>query len=178
MTSIAQKIPRYILGMSDQPDELKVPGQVRDAENVLPDVTLGLLKRPGTKYISDLTTTATGTWFHIHKNNPLAGSERYLGQITRAGQVLIWDLYTGVAQDVTYSDVPVSPDALENYDDSGNTATTEDYFIHQQDNQLQLLTVNDFTFVTNRKATPSMSGEAISTRPYEAFVEQIGRAHV
>lgn len=171
MTSIAQKIPRYIFGMSDQPDELKVPGQVRDAQNVLPDVTLGLLKRPGTKYISDLTTTSLGTWFHIHKNNPLAGSERYLGQITRAGAVLIWDLYTGVAQDVTYSDIPVSPDALENYDDSGNTATSEDYFIHQQNNQLQVLTVNDFTFVTNRKATPSMSGESVSTRPYEAFIE-------
>jgi len=171
MTSIAQKIPRYILGMSDQPDELKVPGQVRDAENVLPDVTLGLLKRPGTKYISTLTTTALGKWFHIHKNNPLAGSERYIGQITRTGQVFIWDLYTGTAQDVTYSDVPVSPDELDDYDDSGNTATSQNYFIHQQDNQLQVLTVNDYTFVTNRKATASMSAEAVSTRPYEAFVE-------
>ena len=171
MTSIAQKIPRYIFGMSDQPDELKVPGQVRDAQNVLPDVTLGLLKRPGTKYISDLTTTALGTWFHIHKNNPLAGSERYIGQITRTGQVFIWDLYTGLAQDVTYSDVPLSPDELDNYDDSGNTATLEDYLIHQQNNQLQVLTVNDYTFVTNRKATPSMSGESVSARPYEAFVE-------
>ncbi len=171
MTSITQKIPRYILGMSDQPDELKVPGQVRDAENVLPDVTLGLLKRPGTKYISDLTTTALGKWFHIHKNNPLAGSERYIGQITRTGQVFIWDLYTGTAQDVTYSDVPLSPADLDDYDDSGNTATSEDYFIHQQNNQLQVLTVNDYTFVTNRKATPSMSGESVSARPYEAFVE-------
>ena len=171
MTSIAQKIPRYILGMSDQPDELKVPGQVRDAQNVLPDVTLGLLKRPGTKYISDLTDTALGKWFHIHKNNPLAGSERYIGQINREGEVFIWDLYTGVAQDITYSDVAVSPDELDNYDDSNNTATSEDYFIHQQDNQLQVLTVNDYTFVTNRKATPSMSGESVSARPYEAFVE-------
>jgi len=171
MTSISQKIPRYILGMSDQPDELKVPGQVRDAENVLPDVTLGLLKRPGTKYISDLTTTALGTWFHIHKNNPLASSERYIGQITRTGQVFIWDLYTGLAQDVTYSDVAVSPDDLDNYDDSGNTATSNDYLIHQQNNQLQVLTVNDYTFVANRKATPSMSGESVSARPYEAFVE-------
>lgn len=171
MTSIAQKIPRYILGMSDQPDELKVPGQVRDAENVLPDVTLGLLKRPGTKYISDLTTTATGTWFHIHKNNPYTGSERYIGQITRAGELFIWDLYTGVAQDVTYSDVVVNPDELDNYDDSGNTATSEDYFIHQADNQLKVLTVNDYTFVTNRNALPSMSEEVVSTRPYEAYIE-------
>ena len=171
MTSITQKVPRYILGMSDQPDELKVPGQVRDAQNVLPDVTLGLLKRPGTKYISNLTDTALGQWFHIHKNNPFSGSERYIGQITRTGEVLIWDLYTGLAQDVTYSDVPIDPADLDNYDDSGNTATSEDYFIHQVNNQLQILTVNDYTFVTNRNATPSMSGESVSARPYEAFVE-------
>ncbi len=171
MTSITQKIPRYILGMSDQPDELKVPGQVRDAQNVLPDVTLGLLKRPGTKYISNLTNTATGKWFHIHKNNPFTGSERYIGQITRQGQVLIWDLYNGVAQDVTYSDVPIDPSTLDDYDDSGNTATSEDYFIHQTNNQLQVLTVNDYTFVTNRNAQPSMSEEVVSARPYEAFVE-------
>ena len=171
MTSITQKVPRYILGMSDQPDELKVPGQVRDAQNVLPDVTLGLLKRPGTKYISNLTNTATGKWFHIHKNNPFSGSERYIGQITRAGEVFIWDLYTGLAQDVTYSDVPINPDELDNYDDSGNTATSEDYLIHQVNNQLQVLTVNDYTFVTNRKVTPSMSGESVSARPYEAFIE-------
>lgn len=171
MTSISQKIPRYIFGMSDQPDELKVPGQVREAQNVLPDVTLGLLKRPGTKYISDLTTTATGKWFHIHKNNPFTGSERYIGQITRQGQLFVWDLYTGLAQDVTYSDIAVNLDELDNYDDSGNTATSEDYFIHQTDNQLQVLTVNDYTFVTNRTATPSMSEEVVSARPYEAFVE-------
>ena len=171
MTSITQKIPRYILGMSDQPDELKVPGQVRDAENVLPDVTLGLLKRPGAKYISNLTSTVTGKWFHIHKNNPLAGSERYIGQITRTGQVFVWDLYTGLAQDITYSDVPLDPDTLDDYDDTGNTATNEDYFRHQADNQLQVLTVNDYTFVTNRRALPSMSEEVVSARPYEAFVE-------
>ena len=171
MTSIAQKIPRYILGMSDQPDELKVPGQVRDAQNVLPDVTLGLLKRPGTKYISDLTTTALGKWFHIHKNNPFTGSERYIGQITRQGQVLIWNLNTGLAQNVTYSNVAISPDELDEYDDSGNTATLQDYFIHEQDNQLQVLTVNDYTFVTNRSTSPSMSEEVVTARPYEAFVE-------
>jgi hypothetical protein len=171
MTSIAQKIPRYIFGMSDQPDELKVPGQVRDAENVLPDVTLGLLKRPGTKYISDLTTTATGKWFHIHKNAAPVGSERFLGQITQQGQVFIWDLYTGLAQNVTYSDVAVSPDSLDDYDPTDNTDTLQDYFIHEEHNQLDVLTVNDYTFVTNKTATPSMSEEVISVRPYEAFIE-------
>ena len=46
MASISQTIPYYIQGISEQPDQLKKKGQVRDALNVLPDITDGLLKRP------------------------------------------------------------------------------------------------------------------------------------
>ena len=44
MAGITQSIPNYILGMSEQPDELKNPGQVKDIKNGIPDVTLGLTK--------------------------------------------------------------------------------------------------------------------------------------
>ena len=39
MSSVTQTIPSYTGGLSQQPDELKVPGQVKTAKNVLPDVT-------------------------------------------------------------------------------------------------------------------------------------------
>ena len=39
MPSVTQTIPSYTGGLSQQPDELKVPGQVKKAQNVLPDVT-------------------------------------------------------------------------------------------------------------------------------------------
>ena len=51
MPSITQTIPNYVSGISEQPDELKTPGQLTVAKNVLPDVTQGLLKRPGGKLI-------------------------------------------------------------------------------------------------------------------------------
>ena len=38
MSSVSQIIPNFIGGINDQPDELKKPGQVRDAVNVIPDV--------------------------------------------------------------------------------------------------------------------------------------------
>ena len=47
MTSIAQTVPNYIFGISEQPDYLKRPGQVVDSVNMTPDVTSGLTKRPG-----------------------------------------------------------------------------------------------------------------------------------
>ena len=176
MTSIAQKIPRYILGMSDQPDELKVPGQVRDAENVLPDVTLGLLKRPGTKYISELTSTSTGTWFTIYKNNRVNNDERYICQITRTGNVNIWSMKSGKPMTVKYAAEPIDPNGEQvsgfytatNLTDAG---APEDYFIHDNDNDLHTMSVNDYTFVTNKRVSVSMSNSVTEKRPYEAFVE-------
>ena len=41
MATVTQQIPNYILGISDQPDELKLNGQVKDLQNAYPDITLG-----------------------------------------------------------------------------------------------------------------------------------------
>ena len=68
MSGVTQKIRRFTGGISDQPDEQKLPGQVRDAFNCTPDVVYGLLKRPGTNLIpwSD-DVTDEGKWFWINR---------------------------------------------------------------------------------------------------------------
>ena len=73
MASVTQLVPTLTGGVSQQPDELKVPGQVNVANNVLPDVTHGLLKRPGGKLISSLSdgtnnSTSNGRWFHYYRD--------------------------------------------------------------------------------------------------------------
>jgi len=183
MTSIAQKIPRYILGMSDQPDELKVPGQVRDAENVLPDVTLGLLKRPGTKYVSQLTTNSEGTWFTIYKNDRVESDERYICQITRQGDVNIWSMKSGKAMTVLYTAdaINLEGEQVGGFYTAGNLtaiAGPEDYLVHSNNNDLHTMSVNDYTFITNRRTPVSMSNSVTTTRPYEAFVELKALAHL
>ena len=112
MTSITQKIRRFTGGISDQPDEQKLPGQVRDAVNCTPDVVYGLLKRPGTNYLpwiaedsDDVLTDVTsgGKWFFYDRLNAV-GQERYVGQINNVdGTVRIWDLFSGKEQEVRYS---------------------------------------------------------------------------
>ena len=59
MTSVTQTIPTLTGGLSQQPDELKIPGQVNVATNVIPDVTHGLLKRPGGKLVKSLSDDST-----------------------------------------------------------------------------------------------------------------------
>ena len=66
MTSITQKIPNLIGGISQQPDELVPLGSVKDALNVIPDVTDGLRKRSGSRLVNPLLTNPRGSWFHYN----------------------------------------------------------------------------------------------------------------
>ena len=67
MASVTQKIPNYVLGISTQPDEKKVPGQVVDLVNGVPDVVRQLIKRPGSQLVKEITTTS----------NPYGDSKTY-----------------------------------------------------------------------------------------------------
>jgi len=115
MPNIRQTIPNYIQGISQQPDELKVPGQVRDALNCIPDVTTGLSKRPGARLINPIGFTDVGValenfqptqrdghWFTFEGEDKKA----FIGVIKRDGVVLIWDTYSGLPEIVKYQQVP------------------------------------------------------------------------
>jgi hypothetical protein len=77
MRTITQRIPNLLLGISQQEDIRKFPGQLVKADNVFPDFTLGLLKRPGGKYVSNLQEASTaGRWFSIIRDT----DEKYVCQ--------------------------------------------------------------------------------------------------
>jgi hypothetical protein len=107
MPNITQKISSYVHGISQQPDHLKKAGQVNDALNVIPDVTLGLVKRPGSELISTLNTTKEGKWFTIFRDT----TEKYIGQYLN-GSIRIWSLIDGSPRVIRYNSTPdlVNPD--------------------------------------------------------------------
>ena len=136
MATVTHNIPTLTGGISQQPDELKLAGQVNVAKNVLPDVTHGLLKRPGSELVKTLSNgsktiySAASKWFHYYRSD----SEQYIGQIKLStGDIRIWNCQTGAECDVTFASDDV-----------------KSYLIADQDEKLQTLTVNDYTFVTNR----------------------------
>lgn len=96
MKTITQRIPNLLLGVSQQPDLRKFPGQVVSADNVFPDFALGLLKRPGGKYVSKLADANTGgRWFSIIRDS----NEKYVGQY--ADNIFrIWSLLDGSVRKV------------------------------------------------------------------------------
>ncbi len=141
MASVTQTIPQFSLGMSEQPDNLKFPGQVTEIVNAIPDVTKGLFKRPGSKRIgtSPLANVQSGgSWFHYFRDET-EGS--YIGQVAADGQVRVWRCSDGTQMTTAYGT-------------GGQTAIT-DYLATSTPENLQFLTINDTTFVSNRDTTNS-----------------------
>jgi len=159
MANVTQTIPSYTAGISQQPDEIKVPGQVNIATNVFPDITEGLTKRPGTRFIKQLDADGAATdsqdqgkWFHYYRDE----TEQYLGQISRTGNINMWKCSDG------------SPVTVNS---SGNIPDMATYLTHTADQDIQTLTLNDYTYITNRTKTTSMSSTTEATRPPEAYIE-------
>ena len=155
MGSVTQLIPTLTGGISQQPDELKVPGQVNVADNVLPDVTHGLMKRPGGKFIASLSdgtnnAQTNGKWFHYYRDE----NEQYIGQVSRTGDINMWKCSDGSEMTV-----------------SGSTSAMATYLTHSNDEDIQTLTINDFTFFTNRLKTVAMASTVETVRPPEVYLE-------
>jgi len=141
MASVTQTIPQFSLGMSEQPDNLKFPGQVTEIVNAIPDVTKGLFKRPGAKRIgtSPLTNVQSGgSWFHYFRDET-EGS--YIGQVAADGQVRVWRCSDGTQMTTAYG--------------TGGQTAIQNYLATSTPENLQFLTINDTTFVTNRDSTNS-----------------------
>jgi hypothetical protein len=81
MSTITQRIPNLLLGISQQPDNRKFPGQLRDSVNAFPDYALGLLKRPG---------GTSGKWFSILRD----AQEKYVAQYDN-NTFRVWSLLDG-----------------------------------------------------------------------------------
>ena len=169
MSSITQTIPNYTGGISEQPDQLKVPGQVKSVQNAIPDVVHGLYKRPGAKRLgtAPLTNVQTGgSWFHYHRDET-EGS--YIGQVAADGKVRIWSCNDGTEKTVHYD----TAGQAYNASDSDHTSITS-YLTPSvvngvsQTEDIQALTINDTTFLNNRSKIVTTTGTT-DARPHKNF---------
>ena len=200
MASVTQTIPQFSLGMSEQPDNLKFPGQVTEIVNAIPDVTKGLFKRPGARRIGtnaltnvysnpNHATNKTGAWFHYFRDEQ-EGS--YIGQVDINGNVRVWRCSDGTEMTVEMragkwkstreyaigdevsttnnrvykATAAISSGGSEPTHTSGTTnnwehietqlasfVTIGNYLQTLDPENLQFLTINDTTFVSNRDGT-------------------------
>ena len=142
MASVTQTIPSFTGGISEQPDQLKFPGQVKDVTNAIPDITRGLYKRPGAKRVGTTplaNVQSGGSWFHYHRDEE-EGS--YIGQVAADGQLRMWKASgdnAGAAQTIVYG--------------TGGQTAIQNYLATSNAENIQFLTINDTTFVSSRDST-------------------------
>lgn len=156
MTSVTQKIPNYIQGMSEQPDELKLQGQTTDLLNCVPDIVNQVVKRPGSRFVQNVDSEIDAEWFNYYRDE----QEQYIGCIKQDGTVRIWDALNGNEETVT------------------QTQATKDYFATTAEGatsrgleDLQTYTINDFTFVTNRNVFPRMTDDKTPVLENQGYAE-------
>jgi len=148
MAQINQRIPNFLGGVSQQPDKIKFPGQLRVCDNAVPDITFGLKKRPPAEFVGNLTNaTSSGHWYEILRD----GDEKYIVQITPSNSggmpIRVWDLADGTEKSLTNS----SGDSLFSYL-SGATSpyavtTIQDYTLIANPNKVVGTTGNTFTAI-------------------------------
>jgi len=135
MAAINQRIPNFLGGVSQQPDFVKFPGQLRTCHNAYPDVTFGLVKRPPGEYVGTLANAEDGgQWFEIDRDR----DNKYIVQITDTPEIKVWDLSDGTQQTVS-----VAAGVNLNYL-ARSSGSTKPYSV---------LTINDYTFIANPDKT-------------------------
>jgi len=165
MAGIKQTVPNYIFGASNQPDQLKIPGFVNEAINIYPDVTEGCEKRHGTRHIDTLIGVGTTdrTWFAMDPggsvgpgplgdvSSPASPEEGFIGKVDVNGKVRIWECDTGVERTV--------------YDIKNSSV----YLAHTEPEDIQTLTINEFTYLINRRVRTAMDHSGATTAPEQGF---------
>ena len=144
MVAVNQRIQNFLGGVSQQPDFIKFPGQLRKCDNAYPDVTFGLSKRAPGEFVGQLAgATSGGQWFEIIRDS----DEKFIGQIT-GSDIKVWNLATGAPQSVSGSMSYLS-------------GATQPY---------GLQTIGDYTLITNPQQTVGTTGTTATFNNHYAFV--------
>lgn len=154
MAAVSQSISNLLGGVSQQPDPIKLPGQVREAVNAYLDPTFGCRKRPPTIFTGLLSSSdipPDAKWFPIIRDT----QEKYVVCMHRSGGVLtvrVWDAVTGAERTVTISN------------------TAREYFNYTNPDSINWLTLADYTLLSNGERAVTMNTDTSPGQPKEAFV--------
>ena len=157
MPLLVTSVPNLAQGVSQQPDNLRYPGQCDEQINAWSTVVEGLVKRPNTRWVNQFNSNSVNEanqsklFTHFVKRDE---QNKYcvtvsLGSSVSIGQVGVIDLETG-------NKVSVATTSIANSYLSGITNPLAD---------LRALTVADYTFLVNTKKQVAIDTESSSGVP-------------
>jgi hypothetical protein len=154
MALINTSVPNLIQGVSQQPDATRFDGQCEEQENALSSVAEGLKKRPNTRHIARLLTTAIDENSFVHFINR-DDNEKYVVIHTGTG-IEAWNIISGVKCSINGYTTPLTP---PNY---LSTNTPKE--------SLKALTVADNTFIVNKDVSVGLSPTKTAPLDKKGFV--------
>ena len=145
MPLLVNSVPNLAQGVSQQPDNLRYPGQCDEQINAWATVVEGLKKRPNTNYVKniDSTSTSSNLFTHFVKRDQ---TNQY-AIVVSLGGVSAYDVSLGTS-------IPVAVTSIANSYLSLGTSVTDP--LHD----LRALTVADYTFLVNKRKTVSVNTDA------------------
>ena len=173
MAQINQRIPNFLGGVSQQPDKIKFPGQLRVCDNAVPDITFGLKKRPPAEFVGTLSgATSTGHWYEILRD----GDEKFLIQITPANTgslpIRIWtlsditvdatagvDFYDQVSGYTNTGDVIPAGTELSLTNNSGDSLFS---YLAGATSPYAVTTIQDYTIIANPNKVVGTTGNTFT----------------
>lgn len=155
MSIVKELIPNLINGISQQPYFVRLPSQCEFQENAYPHVVDGLTKSPATRTIAKLADASVGKP-HVHTIKRDL-DEKYKVMLMD-GEIKVFDL-EGNEKTVA------TPDGTDYL--TGITSPRQD---------LEALTVADYTFILNKKKQTALLDDLSPTRTNEAlvFIKAVG----
>jgi len=158
MPLVVTSVPNLAQGVSQQPDNLRYPGQCDEQINAWSTVVEGLTKRPNTRWVnqfnSSIPTGASDLFTHFVKRDE---DNKYCVQVSLGGgtpTVGVIDLEDG-------TNVSVATTSIAQSYLSGITDPLKD---------LRALTVADYTFLVNKKKTVEKDTTDISNPPNDEAI--------
>ena len=144
MALINTSLANLVQGVSQQPDTLRFDGQCEEQLNALSSVSDGLKKRPNTRYVKNLLTTAVADGAFVHFINR-DKTEKYV-LIINNNELKVYNVLTagGAVQTQTF---------------------TSGHYLHINDGSkprdiFKALTVGDNTFILNNSKTANKTADA------------------
>ena len=150
---VSSTIPNLISGVSQQPWNVRLPTQAEEQVNCQSSVTDFLKRRPATRHLArirDITAANGIACHHINRDD----TEQYIVMADATG-IYIFDL-EGNAKTVS-----ITGTGAAGYLAAAATTPNRD---------LRFLTINDYTFVLNRRVTVKTLPDLSPKRPPEAIV--------
>jgi hypothetical protein len=152
MPLLVNSVPNLAQGVSQQPDNLRYPGQCDEQINAWATVVEGLVKRPNTRHTSKLFTSKVSNDAFVHFID--RDDDNQFAAVIDNNDISLFDLSDGSEKTVS-----ISANA-QTYLNNVTTPRTD----------VKALTVADYTFIANKEQTVSLGSTLSSALPFEALV--------